>query len=295
MKIKNYPMSKKLGQHFLINKEKIGKIVEALDLKPNDIIVEIGPGHGELTEEFRIQNLEVGVIAVEKDKKLAENLKKKFARVQNIKIINEDIVKILPQIPKSYILNSKSYKIVGNIPYYITGYLLRILGELKKKPALIVLTIQKEVAERICAIRQVQGRPNMNLLAASVQFWAEPEIIDYISKRDFKPAPKVDSAIIRLQTTDYGLRTTVAKNKKAVVGCLSAVDSDKYYSFIKILFKQPRKTILNNLESGIKKLESEAENKQKLKKRLESTGINPNARPQDLSMEQIIELSTLFQ
>lgn len=269
MKIKNYPMSKKLGQHFLINKEKIGRIVEALDLKSGDTIVEIGPGHGELTEEFRIPNLEVMVIAVEKDKKLAENLKKKFARAQNIKIINEDILKILPQI-------LKSYKLVGNIPYYITGYLLRILGELERKPSLIVLTIQKEVAERICALRQARGRSNMNLLAASVQFWAEPEIIDYIPKRDFKPAPKVDSAIIKLIPKSYIL------------------NSKSYYSFIKILFKQPRKTMLNNLESGIKNLEFGKENRKKLKEKLELTGINPFGRPQDLSIEQIIELSTLF-
>ncbi len=184
----------RLGQNFLINGVKLRKIVETLDLKSDDTIIEIGPGHGELTEELRIQNLEFRVIAVEKDKKLAENLKEKFAHDENIKIIEADILKILPQIPKSYVLNSKSYKIVGNIPYYITGHLLRIVSELKNKPSLIVLTVQKEVAERICA-----EPPKMNLLAASVQFWAEPKIIDYISKKDFRPQPKVDSAIIKLK------------------------------------------------------------------------------------------------
>lgn len=263
---------KYLGQHFLINKEKIGRIVEALDLKSGDTIVEIGPGHGELTRELRIKNKELRIIAIEKDKNLAENLKKKSARAQNIKIINEDILQILPQIPKSYILNPKSYKIVGNIPYYITGYLLRILGELKKKPSLIVLTIQKEVAERICV-----KPPKMNLLAASVQFWAEPEIIGYIPKKDFKPQPKVDSAVIKLTPKTQNLTPKT------------------YYSFIKILFKQPRKTILNNLESGIKNLEFRKENREKIKEKLESMGINPFGRPQELSIKQIIELSTLFQ
>ncbi|MEK7555545.1 MAG: 16S rRNA (adenine(1518)-N(6)/adenine(1519)-N(6))-dimethyltransferase RsmA [Patescibacteria group bacterium] len=280
----------KLGQHFLINKNKIDKIIDALELKPKDTIIEIGPGHGELTLplarnfQFLISNFQI--IAVEKDKKLAENLKRKFASEKNIKIINDDILKILSKVPKSYILNSKSYKIVGNIPYYITGYLLRIIGELtaspqrgesrpkisgrKNKPSLIVLTIQKEVAERIVA-----KPPKMNLLAASVQFWAKPEIIDYIPKKDFRPAPKVDSAIIKL--------TPKTKTQN--------LTPKTYYSFIKFLFKQPRKTIMNNLEFRIKNLELRGKNKQKLKQKLLKIGINPQDRPQNLSVEKIKQLS----
>lgn len=264
----------RLGQNFLINGVKLRKIVETLDLKSDDTIIEIGPGHGELTEELRIQNLEFRVIAVEKDKKLAENLKEKFAHDENIKIIEADILKILPQIPKSYVLNSKSYKIVGNIPYYITGHLLRIVSELKNKPSLIVLTVQKEVAERICA-----EPPKMNLLAASVQFWAEPKIIDYISKKDFRPQPKVDSAIIKLKSITVSMRP----HEKCY-----EIGAEEYYKLIKILFKQPRKTIVNNLEGTGK-------SKNEIMEILEKLRINPGDRPQNLTIEQIKRLANTRQ
>lgn len=274
----------RLGQHFLINKEKIGKIVKTLDLKRGDVVVEIGPGHGELTSEIvsKFQSLKAGkfrIIAVEKDKGLAESLKKKFAKNKNIEIIEGDALKIIPRLTTDYGLQTTDYKLTGNIPYYITGYLLRILGELEKnKPSLIVLTIQKEVAERVCALRQglrlssaesPQGRPKMNLLAASVQFWAKPEIIEYVSKKDFKPAPKVDSAIVRLSPTQ--------------IYAYKYADSRRYYQFIKILFKQPRKTILNN----VSKFQSIKVSKEGLTEKLREVGIEANARPQDLNIERI--------
>lgn len=261
-----------LGQHFLVNKNKIKKIVDALELKAGDTVIEIGPGHGELTLEIKNQKSKIKnlrIIGIEKDKKLAEDLELKIKNLgyKNIEIIKGDVLKILPSI----IHNSKfiihNYKIVGNIPYYITGYLLRILGELRGKPLLIVLTIQKEVAERITA-----QPPKMNLLAASVQFWAKPEIISHISKKDFKPQPKVDSAIIKLATRVQPLSTRG--------------QAEKYYKFIKILFKQPRKTIFNNLQPTI-------DNRQLLKKKLELIGINPADRSQDLSLKQIIRLAKI--
>lgn len=275
----------KLGQHFLINKDKIKKIVEALELKEDDTIIEIGPGHGELTLELRIdppgilrkKNAELRIIAVEKDEKLAEVLQKKFAPNKNIKIIKGDILKILTKPTQNPKLITHNYKVVGNIPYYITGKLLRILSKLEYKPSLIVLTIQKEVAQRICA-----QPPKMNLLAASVQFWAEPKIIGYISRKDFWPAPEVDSAIITL--------TPIAADNKQIA-------ADKYYRLIKALFKQPRKTILNNLinikRSDLPKIDVNIR-RSNLQKLLQKIGINPSHRPQNLSIEQILELSTLF-
>lgn len=262
----------KLGQHFLINKNKINKIIDSLELKSGDTIIEIGPGHGELTSGIRNYELGIRVIAIEKDKKLINDLQKNFSKNKNVKIIEGDALKILPKIPKNQNLKPKTYKIVGNIPYYITGYLLRIIGELKNKPSLIILTIQKEVVERIVA-----KPPKMNLLAASVQFWAEPEIIDYILKKDFKPAPEVDSAIIKLipKTQNLKLKT--------------------YYSLIKIIFKQPRKTILNNiLEAKKDGYQRKKMRKEKIIEKLNKVGVNSNDRPQNLSIEQIKQLSTLF-
>ncbi len=294
-------MPKYLGQHFLIDKNKLQEIVEALDLKPNEVVIEIGPGHGELTNELKVKSLKLKVVAIEKDKKFVHLLRKKFALDKNIEIIEGDALKVLPNLTNNLQLTTNNYKITGNIPYYITGYLLRILGELENKPSLIVLTVQKEVAERIIALRQaqgellrpfnkfrvvpskvegrqVQGKPHMNLLAASVQFWAKPEIIGFIPKKYFRPIPKVDGAIIKL-TTDYRLRTTDPKIQK------------NYYKLIRIIFKQPRKTILNNL---LATSDNRQETKAKIIKKLQKLNINPQDRPQDLTIEQLLELSTLF-
>lgn len=272
---------KSLGQNFLINSAKINKVVDALDLKKGDVVIEIGPGHGELTE-FLVNRLltfsEFKLLVIEKDKDLVVELQKKFKN-KNIEVISGDALKIL----KSYDLNLKSYKLTGNIPYYITGHLFRIIGDLKNKPAISVFTIQKEVAQRICALRQAQGEQKMNLLAASVQFWAEPKIIDIVSKGNFRPIPKVDSAIIKLSP-----RTNAD---------LTRTDVDKYYRFIKILFKQPRKTILNNLLSvdlrGSKRGLTQMAREEIIKK-LESIGINPLDRPEDLSLDEIIKMSQIF-
>lgn len=254
-------MGPKLGQHFLINRRVLEKIAAALCIKSGETVIEIGPGHGELTELLVDKFLVFRIIAVEKDKHLYEHLKNKFENQKEVKIIEGDILKLLNPLTKSYKLKTKIYKLTGNIPYYITGYLLRLIGELENKPELIILTIQKEVAERITA-----EPPKMNLLAASVQFWAEPEIIGIIPKKDFKPTPKVNSAIIKLVPKSHIL------------------NSKFYYPFIKILFKQPRKTILNNLRAG-------GWDKEKIQVICEKLEINPNLRPQNLSLGQIAKLS----
>ena len=261
-------MSRRLGQHFLKNAGKIRKIADSLELKRGDFVIEIGPGHGEMTQELgaRQQVLSIRIIAIEKDPMFVQELKEKFhppAGGPKIEIIGNDVLKILTEVPKAYGLKPKAYKIVGNIPYYITGKLLRILSELEPKPEIIVLTVQKEVAERLTA-----RPPKMNLLAASVQFWADPEIIDYISKSDFKPQPKVDSAIVKLKIKNY---------ESGIM--------DNYYKLIKILFKQPRKTILNNLSAGL------SLGKDKITGRLDALKISPSDRPQNLGIEEIMKLS----
>ncbi|MFH0712320.1 MAG: 16S rRNA (adenine(1518)-N(6)/adenine(1519)-N(6))-dimethyltransferase RsmA [Candidatus Jorgensenbacteria bacterium] len=269
-------MSRRLGQHFLKNAGKIRKITDSLELKRGEVVIEIGPGHGELTEELRIRNKELRIVAVEKDSELANGLRNKFGA--GAEIINGDALELLPSIihnPKSSIHN---YKIVGNIPYYITGKLLRVLGELELKPELVVLTVQKEVAERITA-----KPPKMNLLAASVQFWADPEIVDHIPKEDFEPRPKVDSAIIRLTpkqklvNSNWKLEEENDSNYQLQI--------TNYYKFVRILFKQPRKTILNNLSAGLKL------SKEEIIKRLKKLKIDPKDRPQDLNPEKIKNLA----
>lgn len=263
-------MPRRLGQHYLINKKAIRKIIEALELKRGDTILEIGPGHGELTGELRIKNDELRIVAIEKDKNLAEGLRFKIRDLgfKNFEIIEGDVLKILPSIIHNSKFIIRDYKIVGNIPYYITGKLLRIISELKQKPSLTVLTIQREVAERIIA-----GQGKMSLLAASVQFWAEPKIIARLKPKDFSPPPEVDSAVIKLTTYNLQLTTKEIAN---------------YYKLIKIAFKQPRKTLLNNLSKGLKT------KKEKILLLLEKMGYNKNSRPQDLSIKDLIKLTAIL-
>lgn len=183
MNINMIQAKKSLGQNFLINPAMLDKIVAAAEINSNDIVLEIGPGTGNLTERF-IRKAGT-VIAIEKDRRLIGELRQKFP---NLRTIEGDVLKL-----NADELISGKYKIIGNIPYYITSHLLRTIFKEWPKPELIVLTIQKEVAQRIAA-----KPPHMNLLALSVQFYSDPKIMGYVSKNNFKPQPKVDSAIIKL-------------------------------------------------------------------------------------------------
>ena len=260
-------MSQYLGQHFLKNKSAIKKIIASLDLHSGETIIEIGPGKGALTFPLLHECNRIGAkfIAIEKDRELALKL---FKSDSELKIELGDALEILPKIITDYKLPITGYKIVGNIPYYITGKLLRTISELEHKPELTVLMIQKEVAERACA---KQGE--MNLLAAATQIWAEPEILFTLSPEDFDPPPKVRSAVIRLELRSRNLELGIIKN---------------YYNLIHVIFKQPRKTLYNNLRDG---LELPAEN---IKKALDDMKIDLKSRPQNLSIEQILDLSEKF-
>ena len=247
---------KSLGQNFLKDHKVLERIAEVLEIKGNDTVVEIGPGHGELTRRI-LKYSPKKLIAIEKDGELIESfLQELIDEYPNLEIIQADALREIPQI-------SYSYKLVGNIPYYITGHLLRLIQETNNKPSVIVLTLQKEVANRLCA-----ELPEMNLLAASIQFWAKPEVIRYISKKSFRPAPKVDSAVVRI--TPLNPQPSVE-------------ESQTYYPFIKALFKQPRKTVLNNLRPmGFNK------------NVLEKLGFDPRVRPQNLNIREIQNLCSLF-
>ncbi len=299
-------MRRKLGQHFLKDKNALAKIAEALSLESGDTVIEIGAGHGELTWLLARQCQELGcrVIAIERDEKLAEALGVRLKVLgfrKTLEIIKGDILKILS--PTTYNLKPKTYKVAGNIPYYITGHLLRIISELENKPQICVLTIQKEVALRITA-----EPPRMNRLAAAVQFWAEPEILEFLPAKLFSPAPEVESAVIKLKNSAEGGSAFGGKNEK------SKIKEGEFYRMVRILFQQPRKTILNNLANSIydgnivdKQLKRDRDTKHKgkavdihlryikLSKRaieetLHRAGLQPNLRPQNLSVEDIISL-----
>jgi len=281
---------KKLGQVFLQDKNVIQKIIQTAEIKNKDQILEIGPGKGILTEAL----LKTGakVIAVEKDQQLVEFLKSFLKDKQNLKIIYADIRDFLKtnQFYTQYSILNTQYKVIGNIPYYLTSHLLRLLLENPIKPSLIVLMIQKEVAERIIAQpprrrpsfakapigeQGYGGQAKMNLLAVSVQFFAKPEIICYVPKAAFYPKPKLDSAVIKITPIDTDENTDEALKKN-------------FFEVVKAGFKQPRKLLINNLCANLKI------KKDKIKKTFKQLNISLNARAQNLSIKQWVSLSSLL-
>ena len=284
---------KYLGQVFLKNKRIIQKMVEALEVKEKDLILEIGAGKGILTESLLLK--EAKVIAVEKDPQLVNFLKNRFDNNSKLQIIQGDIRDLLnsnfqflisKQIsnhkphrvygPELYVVQgfkfqipNSDYKVIGNIPYYLTSYLFRLLIDLKKKPKLVVLMVQEEVGQRI------MGKPpKMNLLAVLVQTFFKPELILNVSKNNFWPKPKVDSVVIKLTPL-----TSPFKTKK---------EKEKFLNLIKAGFSQPRKLLINNLKNKLKI------SKNKLEEIFKKLNISLNSRAQDLSLNQWFLLLNYF-
>ena len=251
--------SKGLGQNFLIDKNVLEKIVESADMKPDDAILEVGPGVGTLTQALAEKASKV--IAVEKDKTMCEILKNVLAvqGVKNVQIVNADILKTNIS---SFKLQASRYKVVANIPYYLTSPLIRKFLESKNPPSDMILMLQKEVAQRICA-----KPPSMSLLAISVQFYAEPKIISYVSKNCFWPAPKVDSATIKITPSPE------------LGEVHSARDSADFFAVVKAGFSQPRKQLVGNLSKSLKL------DRERTEDWLKKNNIKPTQRAETLSVD----------
>ena len=219
---------KKLGQNFLIDKNITQKIIKTAELSKKDTVLEIGSGLGNITQELAQKAKKV--IAIEKDKKLVEILKENLKDCKNVEIIAGDVLKLVwesdSQKVGSPTPNLKKYKIVANLPFYITSPVIRMFLESDNPPQKMIFLIQKEVAQRICA--QVK----MNLLAVSVQFYAQPKIIHYVSKTCFWPQPDVDSAIIKI--TPRSLRSPTPQKG---VGLLNNLNNrQKFFQIVKAGF-----------------------------------------------------------
>ena len=181
---------KGLGQHFLVDRDILKDILDAADLTTNDTVIEVGPGLGILTEELAANAGKV--IAIEIDAKLAAALEQSTG----ITVVQKDVLQVDP----ASLLNdpSLSYKVVANLPYYITSLILRHFLENRHKPIRMVVMVQREVAENIVA---VPGK--MSLLSVSVQLYGKPSIVQYVPAEAFYPKPKVDSAIVRIDVYDH--------------------------------------------------------------------------------------------
>lgn len=219
---------KSLGQHFLIDRDVLAKVVDAAELSSGDVVIEVGPGLGVLTEELAKKAGKV--IAVELDGKLADILKQKLASAGKVDVVNGDILKLEP----SALVEDKpiEYKVVANLPYYITSAVIRHFMEASLKPRLMVIMVQKEVAEAIVA---EPGR--MSLLSVSVQFYGKPEIVSYVPADSFYPVPKVDSAILRIN---------VFSPQSVAVD-----DIDGFFGLVRAGFCAPRKQLVNTLAQGL--------------------------------------------
>jgi 16S rRNA (adenine1518-N6/adenine1519-N6)-dimethyltransferase len=253
---------KSLGQNFLKSSKAISDIVSAGNIKDSDLILEIGPGKGALTEKL----LETGVkvICIEKDRDLIPTLEEKFSneiKNRRLEIIEGDVLDLNP----SELFKNKKYKIIANIPYYITGALLRKFLSDKNPPSLMVVLVQKEVAERI-----VSRDGKESILSMSVRFYGDPKYMGKVSARYFSPEPKVDSAIILIDN--------ISKDK------IKGVNDEDFFDLVKQAFGQKRKTLIKNLSKTFK-------NKEELLKIFLKLGISEKVRAENLSFDSMISLA----
>ncbi|MGZ6347746.1 MAG: 16S rRNA (adenine(1518)-N(6)/adenine(1519)-N(6))-dimethyltransferase RsmA [Anaerolineales bacterium] len=251
----NLRPSKGLGQNFLQDNLALQKIVNAADLSSEDTVLEIGPGLGSLTRFLALSAR--SVIAVELDRKLFPAMESVLAPYKNINLVQGDILKINPV----EIVKEAGYVVVANIPYYITSVVIRHLLEADQRPRRVVLTVQKEVAERICA-----DPGKMSLLALSVQVYGKPVIGDIIPAGAFYPKPKVDSAVLCIEL--------YARPK------IPTEMLDIFFSVIKAGFSQKRKTLRNALSGGLR---IAAEDSESL---LSAASIDSKRRAETLSLEE---------
>ncbi|OGY42134.1 MAG: ribosomal RNA small subunit methyltransferase A [Candidatus Buchananbacteria bacterium RBG_13_39_9] len=274
--------SKGKGQNFLLNEQIIEEIIKAADLSTADYVLEIGPGFGILTEQL-IKKCQK-VLAIELDKGLVFFLKKKFSASggkteKNPEILLADILAIKNQ-DLSDKLKSVNYKIVANLPYAITKPIFKKFLSYSPKPLEMTLLVQKEVAQKIIA------QPGeMSILALSVQFYGQPEIVGYVGKENFYPLPKVDSAILKIK-----IRPGLPEELKRVLSQkdLEKFEENKFWQLVKMGFSSPRKQLQNNLAAGLKISKIEAITGLKIR------GLADNCRAGDLGLADWAKLYQQF-
>jgi 16S rRNA (adenine1518-N6/adenine1519-N6)-dimethyltransferase len=268
----NIKPTRSKGQNFLINEDVYEDMIEASEIKKDDIILEIGPGLGFLSE--RLARKIKKVVAIELDEGLFIFLENKFKKenINNIKIINKDILKIFNLTDYFSEEEIKKYKIVANLPYNITSIFLRkFLENIDLRPKSMTLMLQKETAERIVA-----SPGKMSLLSVSVQLYAKVKIIKYVLKENFWPIPEVDSAIINIVPFSSSENRFDKKNEKL------------FFQMIKHGFSSRRKMLKNNLAGGY------GISNQRAEELLEKSGFDKKIRAQELSVDEWKKLFVAF-
>jgi len=263
---------KSLGQNFLIADTALHKVITAAEISEGEVVLEVGPGLGSLTRLLATSARQV--IAVELDQNLIPALKEVIAPFNNVTIIQGDIlaqnISQLLSIPTSQFTppafdtagaRAKIYSVIANIPYYITSALIRHLLEAPVKPTRLVLTLQEEVAMRICS-----GPPKMSLLALSVQVYGKPSLVAKIPAGAFYPAPKVDSSVIRIDLFDTPV--------------IPPPYTDLFFRLAKAGFSQKRKNLRNSLSAGL------VQSKESIESLLNRAAIDPKRRAETLSLDE---------
>jgi 16S rRNA (adenine1518-N6/adenine1519-N6)-dimethyltransferase len=246
---------KGLGQNFLEDPIALEKIIAAADIQPTDIVLEIGPGLGSLTRYLAASAKEV--VAVELDQHLLPPLKVVLSPYNNVRLIHGDILELNP----GELITAPNYVVAANIPYYITSAVIRHLLESPTKPRRVVLTIQKEVAQRIC-----EKPGDMSLLALSVQVYGRPRVVAHVPAGAFVPAPNVDSSVLSIEIYPEPL--------------IPGEYLDKFFKLIKAGFSQKRKMLRNSLSAGLSISAADAADL------LTRAGIDPQRRAETLSMDE---------
>lgn len=261
----NLKAKKSLGQNFLKSKKALSDMLAAGEVGGNDIVLEAGPGKGVLTEELLKKARKI--IAVEKDDMLVEFLREKFSSEiasGKLELVHDDILDFDPSVLKltanSYKLQASGYKLTANIPYYITGQFLRKFLSGENQPSKMVILLQKEVVKRIIA-----NDGKESILSISVKAYGKPKNIGKVSKENFSPKPKVDSAILLIDKISRDF--------------FKEISEEKFFKIVKAGFAHKRKFLTGNIRHL-------AKNGENIEKILENCGIPPKARAEDIKLEQ---------
>lgn len=260
--------SKGLAQNFLVSEGVLDKIVAASELDPADVVLEVGPGLGLMTR--RLAEAARAVVAIELDRRMIAILSDRLADLPNVHIVEADILAVEPAEVIAERLgegaSGSPYKVVANLPYYITSAALRHLLESSRRPQSLTVMVQREVAQRIAA------EPGaMSLLALSVQVYGRPEIVARVPAGAFYPPPKVDSAVVRVRVYDEPVAPEALR--------------ERLFRVARAGFEQKRKQLINSLSANLR-LPREA-----VVEGLTRASIAPTARPQTLSVEDWLRLA----
>jgi 16S rRNA (adenine1518-N6/adenine1519-N6)-dimethyltransferase len=248
--------NKSLGQNWLVDEHALARITAAAQLAPQDSVLEIGPGLGSLTRY--LAEAAGRVIAVELDATLIPALNRSLADYANVTLVQGDILRVdLSEL----VGRDTSYKVVANLPYYVTSAVIRHLLEADVRPSLIVLTVQLEVAQRITA---APGK--LSLLAVSVQFYGRPTLVNHIKASSFYPAPKVDSAIVRIEPYSHP--------------AVDVPDRGEFFAVVKAGFSQKRKQLHNALAAGLARPQAD------IAATLERAGVDGRRRAETLTLSE---------